>query len=169
LHELHRARAVVPCDWQLDMAAGAGLILPHVDKAVELSRVALLRARQRFASGETDAALSDVLAVFKLARDCGSSPLVISMYVDSAIEESATDVLKSPVTFESLFVQATDRDGHELQRNKDDAWEMIAYEGIRVSNQEGLNKALGKPLNQNPFEGVRSFISGVVISVHRTK
>ena len=98
LHELHRARAVVPCDWQLDMAAGAGLILPLVDKALELSRVALLRARQRFASGETDAALSDVLAVFKLARDCGSSPLVISMYVDSAIEESATDVLASHLT-----------------------------------------------------------------------
>jgi hypothetical protein len=64
MHELHRARTVVPCDWQLDMAAGPELILPHVDKAIELSRVALLRARGRFAAGETDAALSDMLAVF---------------------------------------------------------------------------------------------------------
>jgi hypothetical protein len=77
--------------------------------------------------------------------------------------------LKSPVAFESFFVQATDMDGHELQMKTHDTWDMIAYEGIRVSNQEGLNKALGKPLNQNPFEGVRSFISGVVISVSRTK
>ena len=77
--------------------------------------------------------------------------------------------LKSPVAFESFFFKATDRDGRELQWDKDDAWEMIAYEGIRVSNQEGLNKALGRPLNQNPFEGVRSFISGVVISVNRSK
>ncbi len=93
MHELHRARAVVPCDWQLDMAAGAGLILPHVDKAMDLNRVALLRAHGRFAVGETDAALSDVLAVFKLARDVGSSPLVVSMFVDAAMERSAADLL----------------------------------------------------------------------------
>ncbi len=93
LHELHRARAVVTCDWQLDATAGPGLILPHVDKALDLSHVALLRARQRFAAGETDAALSDVLAVFKLARDCGASPIVVSMFVDSAIEKSASEVL----------------------------------------------------------------------------
>jgi hypothetical protein len=98
LHELHRARAVVPCDWQLDLAAGPDLILPHVDKTLELSRVALLRARQRFAMGETDAALKDVLAVFKLARDCGSSPLVITMLVNASIEKSATEVLAAHVT-----------------------------------------------------------------------
>lgn len=93
LHELHRARAVVPCDWQLDMSAGPGLVMIHVDKALNLSHVALLRARQRFAAGETDAALSDVLAVFKLARDCGASPIVVSMFVDAAIEKSASEVL----------------------------------------------------------------------------
>jgi hypothetical protein len=98
LHELHRARAVVPCDWQLDLSAGAGLILPHVDKALELSRVALLRAHQRLAASETDAALSDVVAVFKLARDCGSSPLVISMYVEASIERSAADFLAMHLT-----------------------------------------------------------------------
>jgi hypothetical protein len=98
IHELLRARTVVPCDWQLDMAAGAGLILPHVDKALELSRVALLRARGRFAAGEIDAALSDLLAVFKLARDCGSSPLVVSMFVDAAMEKSAADLLAAHLT-----------------------------------------------------------------------
>jgi len=98
IHELHRARAVAPCDWQLDMAAGPVLILPHVDKALELSRVVLLRARQRFAAGEIDAALTDVLAAFKLARDCGASPIVVSLYVDSAIEKSASDVLAANLT-----------------------------------------------------------------------
>jgi hypothetical protein len=98
LHEMQRASAVVPCDWQLDMAAGPELILPHVDKAVELSRVALLRARQHFAEGETDAALGDLLAVFKLARDCGASPLIVAMYVDAAIEKSATEVLATHLT-----------------------------------------------------------------------
>ena len=98
VHELHRARAVAPCDWQLDMAAGPVLILPHVDKALELSRVVLLRARQRFAAGEIDAALTDVLAAFKLARDCGASPIVVSLYVDSAIEHSASEVLAANLT-----------------------------------------------------------------------
>lgn len=93
LHELHRARAISPCDWQLDTLAGPGLVMIHLDKALNLSHVALLRARHRFAAGETDAALSDVLAVFKLARDCGASPIVISMFVDAAIEKSASEVL----------------------------------------------------------------------------
>jgi hypothetical protein len=93
LHELHRARAVLPCDWQLDVEAGPNLLLSHLQKARELSRVALVRARLRFAAGETDAAVSDVLDVFKLARDCGSSPVLIAWLVDVAIEKMATDVL----------------------------------------------------------------------------
>lgn len=97
LHELHRARAVAPCDWQLDVEAGPSLLLSHLQKARELSRVALVRARLRFAAGETDAAVSDVLDVFKLARDCGSSPILISWLVDVAIEKMATDVLAAHI------------------------------------------------------------------------
>jgi hypothetical protein len=93
LHELHRARAIAPCDWQLDTEAGPELLLPHLQKARELGRIALLRARQRFAAGEIDAAVTDVLAVLKMARDCGSSPILISILVDAAIEKSAIEVL----------------------------------------------------------------------------
>lgn len=93
LHELHRARAVAPCDWQLDTEAGPEMLLPHLQKARDLGRVALLRARQRFAAGEIDAAVTDVLAVLKMARDCGSSPILISFLVDAAIEKSAIEVL----------------------------------------------------------------------------
>jgi len=93
LHEMHRARSVAPCDWQLDTEAGPELQLPHLQKARELSRVALLRARQRLAAGEIDAAVTDVLAVLKMARDCGSSPILISFLVDAAIEKSAIEVL----------------------------------------------------------------------------
>lgn len=93
LHELHRARAVAPCDWQLDLDAGPELLLPHLQKARELSRVALLRARTRFAAGEIEAAVSDVLDVFKLGRDCGCQPILIAFLVDVAIEKTAIDVL----------------------------------------------------------------------------
>lgn len=93
LHELHRARAVGPCDWQLDVEAGPHLLMPHLQKARDLSRAALLRARMRFAAGETDAAISDVLDVYKLARDCGCQPILISFLVDVAIEKMTNDVL----------------------------------------------------------------------------
>lgn len=93
LHELQRAFAVAPCDWQLDMEAGPNLMLPHLQKARELSRIALLRARLRFMAGETDAAIDEILTVMKMARDCGSSPILIASLVQIAIEKSATDVL----------------------------------------------------------------------------
>ncbi|ADG69597.1 hypothetical protein Plim_3785 [Planctopirus limnophila DSM 3776] len=93
LHEMQRARQVTPCDWQLDMSAGPELLLPHVQKLRELSRVSLLRARQRFAEGENDAAIDDVLATLKMARDCASSPLLISILVNASIEKAAIDLL----------------------------------------------------------------------------
>lgn len=93
LHELHRARSVGPCDWQLDVGAGPNLLMTHLQKARDLSRVALLRARMRFAAGETDAAISDVFDVYKLARDCGCQPILISFLVDVAIEKMTNDVI----------------------------------------------------------------------------
>lgn len=93
LGELRRAGKVPHCDWQLDYAAGPGLLLPHLQKARQLSRAALLRARLRFAAGDTDEAIADVLAAIKLARDCGSSPLLICLLVDATIERSAITVL----------------------------------------------------------------------------
>ena len=67
--------------------------MPHLQKARELSRAALLRARLRFAAGTTDEAAADVVAVLKMARDCGGSPILISLLVDIAIENLATEVL----------------------------------------------------------------------------
>lgn len=98
LSELHRAYRVVPCDWQLDETAGPLMVMPHLSKAIDVSHAALLRARHRFASGETDAAISDVLAVLKLARDGGASPFIVSMYVDSVIEKAASEVLAANLT-----------------------------------------------------------------------
>ncbi len=95
LRELHRAREVAACDWNLNYDDGPGLILPHLQKARELSRAALLRARLRFAAKATDDAVADVVAVLKMARDCGSSPLLVSVLVDIAIEQMATELLSA--------------------------------------------------------------------------
>jgi len=93
LRELHRARGVATCDWNLNYDNGPQLLLPHLQKARDLSRAALLRARLRFAAQATDDALADVAAVLNLARDCGRSPLLISLLVDMAIENMAMEVL----------------------------------------------------------------------------
>ncbi len=93
LRELHRARGVPACDWNLDYGAGPELLLPHLQKARDLSRAALLRARLRFAAEAADAAVSDVVAVLKMARDCGGSPVLVSLLVDIVMENMATEVL----------------------------------------------------------------------------
>ena len=93
LAALSRAARVAACDWNLDYEAGAECLLPHLEKARTLSKAALLRARLGFAAGKNDKAIADVMAVLKLARDCGSSPLLVSLLVDAAIEKSATEVL----------------------------------------------------------------------------
>lgn len=93
LRDLNRARSVSACDWNLDYDAGFETLLPHLSKARTLAQAGLLRARMRFGAGKVDDALSDVMSVMKLARDCSNSPLLISMLVDSSIEKMAADVL----------------------------------------------------------------------------
>ena len=110
LRELHRARGVTSCDWNLNYADGLELRMPHLQQARDLARAALLRARLQFAAKATDEAVADVVAVLKMARDCGSSPLMISLLVDFAIEDMATEVLAanlaslSPPQLDSLIV-----------------------------------------------------------------
>ncbi len=93
LHEMHRAVQCEACDWQLDYTAGPHLLLPHLQHARDLAWVALVRARVRFAAGENEAAVNDVLDVLRMGRDCGRSPVIISMLVDVAIERLTFEVL----------------------------------------------------------------------------
>lgn len=78
---LRRAARVAACDWNLDYDAGAECLLVHLDRARVISKAALLRARPEFAAGKIDEGVADVIAVLKLARDCGSSPLMVSLLV----------------------------------------------------------------------------------------
>lgn len=129
LHELQRARRIVPCDWQLDDSAGPQLIMSHLQKARDLSRVGVLRARQRFASGDTEGALADLLAIFKLARDCAASTYVISLLVDASIEERAAETLT--LHLPALTAAQLDAVTAELSRLRlpPSAGQLIAAEG----------------------------------------
>lgn len=98
LHDLHRAVRVPVCDWNLDYDAGPECRLPHVQSARALAKAALVRARLEFATGSIDDAVADGVATLKLARDCASSRLLISLLVGDAIEKSATEVLASSLS-----------------------------------------------------------------------
>ncbi len=130
LHEIHRARSVAPCDWQLDYDAGPHLWLSHLQKARDLSRAGLLRARLRFADDETDAAISDVLDVLKMARDCGSSPTLISYLVGVAIESNAQTVLAAELP--RLKAEQLDQLAMDLKKLPPSA---TLAEGIRFEDQ----------------------------------
>ena len=93
LKEMHRGTKVADCDWQLDYSEGPHLMLPHLQKARELARAAILRARLRFATGEVDAAIDDVMATLIMGRHCGRDPIAIGVLVNIAIEKVAIDVL----------------------------------------------------------------------------
>jgi hypothetical protein len=95
LGELRRATRVATCDWNLDYEAGAQCLLVHLDQARAISKAALLRARRQFAAEKPEDAIADVMAVLKLARDCGSSPLMVSLLVGGVIEKSAIEVLEA--------------------------------------------------------------------------
>jgi hypothetical protein len=93
LSEMYRAGTVKPCDWNLDINAGPGLLLPHLQKARDLARAATLRAGARFETGQVDEAIDDVFATVTMGRAGDANPTLISMLVDYAIERLATDAL----------------------------------------------------------------------------
>lgn len=98
LRALHRAQGMAECDWIIAYDEGPEGLLPHLQAARELARAALVRARMRFAAGDPDGAVSDILDVFHLARDCGRDSLIVSSLVGRAIESGAVDVLAAHLT-----------------------------------------------------------------------
>ena len=83
------------CDWGLDYEDGIGLLLPHLNKARELARLAALHARHELEQGHVEAAAEDASAILALARHVGSEPIVISILVRYSIEANAVDLLAS--------------------------------------------------------------------------
>jgi len=90
---LHKAAAIDACDWGIDWSDGPATALPHLGKARRLAHLALLRARVRQADKETDAALADIMAAMRLARDVGRRGVLLELLVQLAIEREALEML----------------------------------------------------------------------------
>jgi hypothetical protein len=90
---LHRGARLADCDWGLNKEDGVGIFLPHLAKARELSKYALLHARYQFAKGQVQAGIDDVTDTIALARHIGAHSVFLGLLVQYAIENRAIDTL----------------------------------------------------------------------------
>ena len=79
------------CDWGLKLERGLSLALPHLTKAMAISRVLRLRARLRLEAGDPAGGSADLLALFRLGAHVGEPPLAICNMVRIAIDSMAVD------------------------------------------------------------------------------
>lgn len=94
LRMLHHGTSIESCDWGTDMRAdGAETLLPHLAKAIQLARVALVRARLSFEQQEDGKALDDIIAAMTIARHVSRDGTLMGVMVAYAIDNNATQVL----------------------------------------------------------------------------
>lgn len=86
LRELHRGAKQPRCVWALAHEDGIGMLLPHAGKARELARIAVVRARWNFSHGKSAEGVDDLIDAMCLARGVGSDPILMTLFVDYAIE-----------------------------------------------------------------------------------
>jgi hypothetical protein len=91
LDHLHRGAKLARCDWGCDWEEGIGVLMPHLQKARQTTRLAVLRAEYYFETGKPDDAIDDLLAVWALARHVGREPTLLSVLVQYAIEAIAME------------------------------------------------------------------------------
>lgn len=99
LRMLHRGASIEACDWGTDMRAdGAETLLPHLAKARQLARLALVRARVSFERRHDEQALDDIIAAMTIARHVSHDGTIIGVMLAYSIDMSATQVLAAYLT-----------------------------------------------------------------------
>lgn len=92
---LHRGASIGSCGWGLAFETGPYAYLPHLGKARELSRIALIRARIRFEAGQMEEGMNDTIAAIQLGRHAGQDGVIvlINILVGMAIESEAIETI----------------------------------------------------------------------------
>ncbi len=88
---LLRGTRIASCDWSLDLDDGIFLRLPFLAKARMLARLTALHARLEFSQKHWEAGWNDMFALFKLARDVETAPLMIAQLVGYSIDAVAIE------------------------------------------------------------------------------
>ncbi len=90
---LHRGAKMPYCDWGLDYNDGMSLLLPHLQEARDLARLAALHARYEFEQGNKKALRDDAMAMMTMARHVGRDPIMICILVQHVIEGMTIDLV----------------------------------------------------------------------------
>ncbi len=93
LQMMHYGAAQAQCDWGIAYEAGIGTRLPQAQASRELSALACLRARIRFAEGRNTEALGDLVDCMMLARQISVKSVSIMVLVGYSLEARASQVL----------------------------------------------------------------------------
>ena len=95
LQSMHRASKLDQVAWGIAWESGPHALLPHISKARELNRVAILRAHVRFEEGKPKEAVADLLAAMRMGRQVARDGVitVIPLLVDYSIEAMCISAL----------------------------------------------------------------------------
>src|SRR5262245_26817054 len=93
LLQMHRGAQIEPCDWGLDYSDGVNMLLPHLGKARNLTRVAALDIRREFARGNGRGAVQTGLDALVMARHVNSDYTLISILVRIVNEATIFEAL----------------------------------------------------------------------------
>ena len=91
LHELRKGAKLKDCCWGISMEDGPHAMMPHLSKAQQLSRLACLRADWLFEQGKASDAVEDIAAVMTLGRHVTKDGVLVSLFVDYAIQRLAIE------------------------------------------------------------------------------
>jgi hypothetical protein len=92
LKQFHAGATIHDVDWGLDRKQGPELLLPYLARSRDLSRLALLRARYRFSTGDFRGGIDDATATLQLGQHV-TDPIVICMLVQYLIQNSAIETI----------------------------------------------------------------------------
>lgn len=92
LTAMRRGAAVAGCDWGLPYEDGFNMLIPHVAKARDLARAAMLRARLRLSKSDAAGAAADLGDTVAMARHVGSDAVLIGVLVCFAVETPALEL-----------------------------------------------------------------------------
>ncbi|MEM1224968.1 MAG: hypothetical protein AAGJ40_04695 [Planctomycetota bacterium] len=97
----HRGTSIESCAWGLAFEAGPYAYLPHLGKARELSRVALIRARLRFKAGQVHDGMDDTIAAIQLGRQVSQQGVIvlINLLVGLSIESETIETVVSSLQY----------------------------------------------------------------------
>jgi hypothetical protein len=77
------------CDFQIDLEAGPSTLLPHLQAVRSLCQQARFDARERLMSGEVDAAVERIAAIFRASAHVAGDGVLISSLVGASMAAQA--------------------------------------------------------------------------------